>query len=53
MLMNNANSDRDIDRKVRADPLFAIKQKEQAQIRELMSNPLRMQSLQMVRLYVG
>lgn len=36
---------RDLARKVRADPMFAIKQREQAAIRELKSNPVRMRQL--------
>lgn len=49
MLTNNANTDRDTARKVRADPLFAIKKKEQESVRDIMNNPLRMKQLQLVR----
>ncbi|EEB91777.1 hypothetical protein MPER_09811 [Moniliophthora perniciosa FA553] len=44
--IQNANSVRDIAAKVREDPLFAIKQQEQASYEALMSNPLRLREMQ-------
>ncbi|ESK98143.1 pre-mrna-splicing factor cwc25 [Moniliophthora roreri MCA 2997] len=44
--VQNANSARDIAAKVREDPLFAIKQQEQAAYEALMSNPLRLREMQ-------
>ena len=41
-----ANTVRDTAAKVREDPLFAIKQQEQAAYQALMSNPLRLKQLQ-------
>ncbi|KAL0578471.1 RNA-splicing factor [Marasmius crinis-equi] len=44
--VQNANSARDIAAKVREDPLFAIKQQEQAAYEALMANPLRLREMQ-------
>lgn len=44
--VQNANTARDIAAKVREDPLFAIKQQEQAAYEALMSNPLRLRAMQ-------
>ena len=44
--VQNANSARDTAAKVREDPLFAIKQQEQAAYQTLLSNPLRLKELQ-------
>ncbi|KAI0782372.1 Pre-mRNA splicing factor-domain-containing protein [Irpex lacteus] len=41
-----ANTARDTASKIREDPLFAIKQQEQAAYQALMSNPLRLRELQ-------
>ncbi|KZT02467.1 uncharacterized protein LAESUDRAFT_661888 [Laetiporus sulphureus 93-53] len=41
-----ANTVRDTAAKIREDPLFAIKQKEQAAYQALMSNPLRLREMQ-------
>jgi hypothetical protein len=40
-----SNDPRDIARKVRLDPMFAIKKKEQDNIRALKNNPVRMKQL--------
>jgi hypothetical protein len=45
--VQNANSARDLAAKIREDPLLAIKQQEQAAYQALMSNPLRLQEMQM------
>ncbi|KAG7098951.1 hypothetical protein E1B28_000841 [Marasmius oreades] len=44
--VQNANTARDIAAKLREDPLFAIKQQEQAAYEALMSNPLRLRAMQ-------
>lgn len=44
--VQNANTARDVAAKVREDPLFAIKQQEQAAYEALMSNPLRLREMQ-------
>ncbi|KAG9314030.1 Pre-mRNA splicing factor-domain-containing protein [Chiua virens] len=44
--VQNANTARDIASKIREDPLFAMKQQEQAAYQALMSNPLRLRDLQ-------
>lgn len=44
--VQNANNQRDIAAKIREDPLFAIKQQEQAAYQALMTNPLRLRELQ-------
>lgn len=44
--VQNANSTRDIQAKIREDPLLAIKQQEQAAYQALMSNPLRLREMQ-------
>ncbi|KAF8581641.1 hypothetical protein K439DRAFT_204702 [Ramaria rubella] len=44
--VQNANNARDTAAKVREDPLFAIKQQEQAAYQSLLSNPLRFKELQ-------
>ncbi|KAJ8083712.1 RNA-splicing factor [Marasmius tenuissimus] len=44
--VQNANNVRDIAAKVREDPLFAIKQQEQAAYEALMANPLRLREMQ-------
>ncbi|KAF8665346.1 hypothetical protein AX16_000365 [Volvariella volvacea WC 439] len=44
--VQNANSGRDIAAKIREDPLFAIKQQEQAALQALVANPLRLKELQ-------
>ena len=44
--VQNANSTRDIQSKIREDPLLAIKQQEQAAYQALMSNPLRLREMQ-------
>lgn len=44
--VQNANSVRDIQAKIREDPLLAIKQQEQAAYQALMSNPLRLREMQ-------
>lgn len=41
----NANTARDTAAKIREDPLFAIKQQEQAAYQALMNNPLRLKAL--------
>ncbi|KAG9001170.1 RNA-splicing factor [Tulasnella sp. JGI-2019a] len=43
--VQNANNIRDTAAKVREDPMFAIKQQEQAALQALMSNPLRLQAM--------
>lgn len=43
--VQNANTARDTAAKIREDPLFAIKQQEQAAYQALMSNPLRLKQL--------
>jgi len=43
--VQNANTARDIQAKIREDPLLAIKQQEQAAYEALMSNPLRLKQL--------
>jgi len=42
-------SAKDIAVKVREDPLFGIKKKEQDQVRSIMDNPFKMQQLRQVR----
>lgn len=42
----SANTDRDIQAKVRDDPLLAFKRQEQASLQAVMSNPLRMRQIQ-------
>ena len=49
MVDEKANDPRDIAKKVREDPMFLIKKKEQDTIRNLQSNPVRMQQLRAVR----
>ncbi|KAK7064061.1 Cir-N domain-containing protein [Favolaschia claudopus] len=44
--VQNANTVRDIAAKIREDPLFAIKQQEQAALEALKANPLRLRELQ-------
>lgn len=44
--VQNANSARDVASKIREDPLFAIKQQEQAAYEALMKNPLRLREMQ-------
>jgi len=44
--VQNANTARDIAAKIREDPLFAIKQQEQAAYQALLINPLRLKELQ-------
>ncbi|KAJ7070843.1 hypothetical protein C8F01DRAFT_1206514 [Mycena amicta] len=44
--VQNANNARDIASKIREDPLFAIKQQEQASYQALLSNPLRLREMQ-------
>lgn len=44
--VQNANTARDIASKIREDPLFAIKQQEQAAYEALMKNPLRLREMQ-------
>ncbi|KAF7311059.1 Cir-N domain-containing protein [Mycena chlorophos] len=44
--VQNANTARDIAAKIREDPLFAIKQQEQAAYQALLSNPLRLREMQ-------
>ncbi|TFK99791.1 Pre-mRNA splicing factor-domain-containing protein, partial [Pterulicium gracile] len=44
--IQNANNIRDVAAKVREDPLFAIKQQEQAAYQALMTNPLRLKEMQ-------
>lgn len=44
--VQNANNARDIQAKIREDPLLAIKQQEQAAYQALMSNPLRLREMQ-------
>ncbi|KAJ3573054.1 hypothetical protein NP233_g2688 [Leucocoprinus birnbaumii] len=44
--IQNANNARDIQAKIREDPLLAIKQQEQAAYQSLMSNPLRLREMQ-------
>ena len=44
--VQNANNARDIQSKIREDPLLAIKQQEQAAYQSLMSNPLRLREMQ-------
>ncbi|GJJ09698.1 hypothetical protein Clacol_003922 [Clathrus columnatus] len=44
--VQNANTARDTASKIRDDPLFAIKQQEQAAYQALLSNPLRLRELQ-------
>lgn len=46
---DTANDSRDIAKKVREDPMFAIKKKEQDSIRALKNNPVRMKHLKDVR----
>ncbi|KAG8758763.1 RNA-splicing factor, partial [Ceratobasidium sp. 423] len=43
--VQNANTIRDTAAKIREDPMFAIKQQEQAEYASLMSNPLRLRAL--------
>ncbi|KAJ4485887.1 Pre-mRNA splicing factor-domain-containing protein [Lentinula aciculospora] len=45
--VQNANNARDVVSKIREDPLFAIKQQEQAAYEALMANPLRLREMQM------
>ncbi|TFK30870.1 hypothetical protein FA15DRAFT_684059 [Coprinopsis marcescibilis] len=44
--IQNANNARDVAAKIREDPLFAIKQQEQAALQAVMNNPLRLRALQ-------
>ncbi|KAJ7897062.1 Pre-mRNA splicing factor-domain-containing protein [Mycena olivaceomarginata] len=44
--VQNANTARDVAAKIREDPLFAIKQQEQAALEALKANPLRLRELQ-------
>jgi len=46
--VQNANTARDTASKIREDPLFAIKQQEQAQYQALVSNPLRLKQIGMM-----
>ncbi|CUA70826.1 Pre-mRNA-splicing factor CWC25 [Ustilago maydis 521] [Rhizoctonia solani] len=43
--VQNANNIRDTAAKIREDPMFAIKQQEQAEYASLMSNPLRLRAM--------
>ncbi|KAF8755909.1 N-terminal domain of CBF1 interacting co-repressor CIR [Rhizoctonia solani] len=43
--VQNANNVRDTAAKIREDPMFAIKQQEQAEYASLMSNPLRLRAM--------
>ncbi|CAE7224350.1 unnamed protein product [Rhizoctonia solani] len=43
--VQNANNIRDTAAKIREDPMFAIKQQEQAEYATLMSNPLRLRAM--------
>ncbi|KAG8682062.1 RNA-splicing factor, partial [Ceratobasidium sp. 395] len=43
--VQNANTARDTASKIREDPMFAIKQQEQAEYAALMSNPLRLRAM--------
>ncbi|CEL57000.1 Pre-mRNA-splicing factor cwf25 OS=Schizosaccharomyces pombe (strain 972 / ATCC 24843) GN=cwf25 PE=1 SV=1 [Rhizoctonia solani AG-1 IB] len=43
--VQNANNVRDTAAKIREDPMFAIKQQEQAEYAALMSNPLRLRAM--------
>lgn len=45
----NANNYRDTQSKIREDPLFLIKKTEQANIKSIVSNPLKMKEIQEVR----
>mmetsp|Transcript_31923 Transcript_31923/g.83653 ORF Transcript_31923/g.83653 Transcript_31923/m.83653 type:complete len:400 (-) Transcript_31923:60-1259(-) len=45
----NANTAMDLSRKVRDDPLFAIKRKEQEGVRSVLNNPVRMKQLMELR----
>ena len=49
MMDEKANDPRDLAKKVREDPMFLIKKKEQEAIRDLKSNPVRMKQLREVR----
>ncbi|CAO3578064.1 unnamed protein product [Absidia cylindrospora] len=42
---SNANTERDIQAKIREDPLFAIKQKQQSALKSIVDNPLLMKKL--------
>ncbi|CAO3610227.1 unnamed protein product [Cunninghamella echinulata] len=42
---SNANTERDIQAKIREDPLFAIKQKQQAALKSMVDNPILMEKL--------
>ncbi|CAD6903467.1 unnamed protein product [Tilletia laevis] len=46
MAVQNANSSRDMASKIRADPLLAIKQQEQAAYQALLKDPARLRQLQ-------
>ena len=42
----NANSDRDMQAKIRDDPLFMVKQREQAYLKAALQNPIQLRNLQ-------
>jgi len=42
---NQAQNDRDMQAKIREDPMLAIKKREQDAVKEIVSNPLKMQKL--------
>lgn len=44
---NTRNNDRDMEAKLREDPLFVIKKKEQMMAKQLASNPIKMKRLQL------